>query len=646
MEIGSLSGAPLSRRMVLAGGTALGLALVAGPVFGAGRGAGVIEADIANVEGVRAVKRLQHAWGHYAEAGDFAAMADLFAADGRLVMPPAEARGRAAILAALQRLMAGGASALAPDRLNVRLMLAPVVTLAADGRRAKGRWHELAMTGVHGASAEWSGGIHENDYVLEDGVWKIAVLHYHPQFAGPYETGWKNVGETVPFVPYHYTPQEAGTPVPLDPMPRPGAASALPGLAARARALADESAVQNLQAAYGFYMDRKLWDDVADLFAPDGVMAVGGEGAYAGRESIRKGLNRFGPQGLRTGQLFDHLQLMPLIEVAPDGMSARLRCIELQMLGVHGRGGAWGVNICDTQAEKREGQWMIARMAVSPRLLADYDDGWAGELVDLGELSADFPPDAPVSLETAYPKAKGPKIGFAHPVTGRRAMPAPGKEADMAALERDLHVAKAHDGAENVSTAYGYYIDEFKWDETADLFAAQGWKELSYIGTYVGRESVRKSLFDRYGRNGRSSNFLAIHQKVQPYVTVLPDGRARVRLKLFQVNSARESGSGYINGIYENQIVQEDGVWKIAGMDLDYVFLADYKGGWTTVEPGASRRFAPKPEDIARMAPDGPLRGVTFAPYPQIASAAFHYPNPVSGRQPPVLLPWSDGHFR
>ncbi len=454
------SGGAFSRRVFLASGTALGLALTAGRAPAAARTPAIVEADIANAEGVRAVKRLQHAFVHYAEAGDFAAMADLFATDGRLVYPPADVTGRAAIQTALRNLMAEGAPGLGLDQLNLRLMLAPVVTLAADGLSAKGRWHEFDMIGTYGKSARWQGGIHENDYVREDGVWKMAALTFHPQFAGPYETGWRNIGATVPFVPYHYTPAGAGTPIPLDPAPRKGANLAMPSLAARARALADESDVQNLQAAYGFYMDRKLWDDVADLFAPDGVFEIGGEGAYLGRASIRKGLDRFGPAGLQTGQLFDHFQLVPVIGVAPGGQSAQLRGIELRMLGVHGKGGAWGISIVETRAVKRGGKWMIARMTVGPRMMADYDTGWAKDLVDLDGASPDFPPDKPVPLTTAYPKSKGPAISFAHPVTGKRPASAPVR-ADMAAIERDLLTAKAHDGAENVSTAYGYYIDEF-----------------------------------------------------------------------------------------------------------------------------------------------------------------------------------------
>ena len=62
-------------------------------------------------------------------------------------------------------------------------------------------------------------------------------------------------------------------------------------LAARAQRLSDEIEVTNLQHAYGYYVDRKMWDNVADLFAADGTMEIGLQGVYAGRTSIRRGLN-------------------------------------------------------------------------------------------------------------------------------------------------------------------------------------------------------------------------------------------------------------------------------------------------------------------------------------------------------------------
>jgi hypothetical protein len=85
--------------------------------------------------------------------------------------------------------------------------------------------------------------------------------------------------------------------------------------------------------------------------------------------------------------------------------------------------------------------------------------------------------------------------------------------------------------------------------------------------------------------------------------------------------------------------VKEDGVWKLSAMDLDYVYSADYKGGWAKVAAGESRRYAPAAGSVP-IPPDRPLRGVVFAPFPQRVETGFHYKNPVSGRIPPVMIPW------
>jgi hypothetical protein len=73
------------------------------------------------------------------------------------------------------------------------------------------------------------------------------------------------------------------------------------------------------------------------------------------------------------------------------------------------------------------------------------------------------------------------------------------------------------------------------WDETADIFSRNGWKELSYVGAYVGRERTRQSLKRRYP-NPKSPNFLTIRQVVQPVIHVSADGRsAKIRRRLFQL---------------------------------------------------------------------------------------------------------------
>lgn len=583
---------------------------------------------------VREIKRLQHAWAQYAEAGRWRDMAQLMTSDAELIVPPDAIEGREAVYEYLREHFGDGEDGLAPDRLNVRLLLTPVINVAADGRSAKGRWHELAMTGRYGESADWSGGIHENDYRLEEGQWKLSRLHYYPQYAGPYEGGWHHVSASVPLVPYHYSPDEAGMPFGSQDGPPAGASRELAVIDAEADALLDASAVWNLQAAYGYYLDRKMWDDIADLFGNTGRMDIGGHGAYTGAEAIRAGLEAmYGPSGLAPGEVHDHPQLMPVITVAPDGQSAHIRGVEVSMTGQHQGESFWGVSIFDNRFVKRGGVWSIDRMQVYPRLRAAYASGWARALPAMPESATALP-------ASAYPQHSGPPFEF-----GALISPPPGPTAvSVEGLRRRIAVARSHDGAENVANAYGYYIDESRWTDTAELFASDGWKELSYIGTYIGRDRIRESLLSRYGNGGRRPGFMAIHQKTQPYVTPSADGlRANIRLRLFQFNSQAEGEGSYISGIYENQAKLEDGVWKIHGMDLEYIWLATYTGGWAAIEPGSSRRFAPAPEVIERFPPDGPLRGVSFAPFPDIAPLGFHFRNPVSGREPPLWLHWSDG---
>ncbi len=46
----------------------------------------------------------------------------------------------------------------------------------------------------------WEGGVYENTYFREDGVWKIGVLDYHAFYYAPYDQGWGRVkpGYAVP----------------------------------------------------------------------------------------------------------------------------------------------------------------------------------------------------------------------------------------------------------------------------------------------------------------------------------------------------------------------------------------------------------------------------------------------------------------
>jgi hypothetical protein len=74
-----------------------------------------------------------------------------------------------------------------------------IVSVAADGQTARGRFRALMQAGSHETKENkvrpmpdqcWEAGIHENTYVKEDGIWKIQVLNYNMLWQAEYGAGW------------------------------------------------------------------------------------------------------------------------------------------------------------------------------------------------------------------------------------------------------------------------------------------------------------------------------------------------------------------------------------------------------------------------------------------------------------------------
>jgi hypothetical protein len=244
--------------------------------------------EVQRVEDIRAVKRLQISYAHYAQFGLWSEMALLFTSDAEAVYGANHLEGRTAIRTYLLTTWGNGREGLPAGGLHTTFEDAPVLNLSADGKTAKGRWREFSMSGQRGGTARWEQGISENEYVKEEGVWKISRLDYYQVTAGPYETGWVTGGRDVKLVPFHYTSAEAGVPIPRipDAMPIPAITStpsdALAALDRRIQVMNDEDEVANLQNAYGYYIDRKMWDDATDLFTGDASLELADVGIYEG----------------------------------------------------------------------------------------------------------------------------------------------------------------------------------------------------------------------------------------------------------------------------------------------------------------------------------------------------------------------------
>ncbi len=670
-----------------------------------------LEANVAAAEDVLAIAKLQRAYGYYVDKGMWEDVADLFTEDAVANYPAGVFVGHKSIREHLYMNVGGkkmGELGLGDGRIYNHMNIQPVIHLDPGGRTARGRWRALAMFGNYGGAAVWAEGVYEIRYRKEAGVWKIEKLDYYDGFGAPYQTGWGAPAGTggpgsgrapaptdeprrafrhlahppdqprescggfpkACIAPFDYTnpgTTPSGAEVwttaadgAADPADAAGcthadrrSARAVAELAHRATLLKDAQQIENLQRIYGYYLDRAMWDQVADLFAENGTIEMGLRGVYVGKHRVREFLNLLGHDGLTNGWLNDHIQLQPIVDVAPDGKTARLRSRELAMTGEFGKWGKWSEGTYENTFVKQGGVWKFQSLHYYPTFISDYDKGWAKDAEPVPTASTTLPPDRPpTEIYAIYPKAFVPPFHYVNPASGEppRYPPvgAPSPQAAAAALKpgrhwtpgrvRDVEAALAEaeqtigrvkDYAElsNLESAYGYYLDKDLWTDLSNLFADRSSMELAQRGVYEGREHIHEFLLKGLGRGheGPSPGMLGNHLQLQPVIDVAPDGKsAKIRSRALQ-QMAFGPRAGIAAGIYENEAIKVDGIWKFSKDHVYNTFSASYTGGWAhAAQPRAPGESKDEP-------PDAPPT-LKFEMFPVVYDIPFHYANPVTGR--------------
>src|SRR5215468_2701894 len=135
-----------------------------------------LETDVTRAEDVRAIKKLQRAYGYYADRGLWDDLANLFTDDAVADYPSGIFDGNASIRAMFIQNLGQGKAGLAEGRIYNHTNLQPVVELAPDGATATGRWRVLGMLGRFGGSATWADSLYRFDYVKRGGRWSIHAL--------------------------------------------------------------------------------------------------------------------------------------------------------------------------------------------------------------------------------------------------------------------------------------------------------------------------------------------------------------------------------------------------------------------------------------------------------------------------------------
>ena len=197
-------------------------------------------------------------------------------------------------------------------------------------------------------------------------------------------------------------------------------------LTQRVEKLEGARAIKKLQRAFGYYVDRGLWSEAADLFSEDGTIEVGIDGVYVGKPRIAEYLRRLhgSQEGLIYGQLNEWVTLQPAIDMAADGRSATARWRDLGMTGQYKQHAEWRDGIYENAYVKEGGVWKIRSLRLYVNFLAPYEKGWArlrsGQGLVQSEASRRFPPDRPPTVSgRAFPDMQVPPFQADHPVTGR-----------------------------------------------------------------------------------------------------------------------------------------------------------------------------------------------------------------------------------
>lgn len=217
----------------------------------------------------------------------------------------------------------------------------------------------------------------------------------------------------------------------------------------------------------------------------------------------------------------------------------------------------------------------------------------------------------------------------------------------IADLEQEVGRLQDESQIRKVQYTYGYFIDKSQYNEVVDLFAEDG--DVWFLGgVYKGKKGVRRLYIERFqtqftqGHNGPRYGWLLDHPQLQMVIDVAPDRQsAKVRGRSQMQAGLHESAEGqqrawWEGGIYENDYVKEDGVWKIRALRYYPFWHGSFAEGWAKTPID----FIPM-ADESQLYPGDPLGpDELIEPRPRLWPAtdtvAFHYPHPVTGE--PILI--------
>jgi len=232
------------------------------------------------------------------------------------------------------------------------------------------------------------------------------------------------------------------------------AAQRLDALDARITRLEDLNQIERLQRAYGYFVDKSQWRQLAELFTDDATLEIGGKGIFLGKARVLEYMQTaFGPDGAKEGVLANHMQFQSIPDISADGRKGWIRSRAYVMSL-----GGWGLPLYENEYRKENGGiWKIS--LTGPFTMYTNWDGWGkNALNNTWPDKFDPPPDLPPStVYLTYPAYYIVPFHYPNPVTGKAFIPDRGPVGAYAAppgtrMQADsLKVGQLADGTQPIA---------------------------------------------------------------------------------------------------------------------------------------------------------------------------------------------------
>ena len=174
-----------------------------------------LETEVTRLEDIQEIEDLERIYGYYFDTRQMDKIFYLFSEQTESVEIESHGQflGKEGVRKMYLQAVGGGQRTVDPTKParprgtigggTTIIQIGGVITLAPDGKNAKGRWHTwLAETFPFGGvmGQYWLHGYYENEFIKENGKWLFKKLYWNTTFYTRFETGWL-VQPLVGFLP-------------------------------------------------------------------------------------------------------------------------------------------------------------------------------------------------------------------------------------------------------------------------------------------------------------------------------------------------------------------------------------------------------------------------------------------------------------